>query len=375
MASIGAGKVGNIIEQTGQPMDHSLQRLRGLPRRVILAYLPLVVLWAIYYAGARLVLDSTDAPINYDLVNFLPSFLKSLPFFLIGVAFVVYFRLFVFRSAIMTPRQRIAAWFKDTPWIEFFLLRFVPTLVYIFGLQRVYVALKPEIPNIVPFSWDADFLVWDRVLLFGYDAWEVSHWLLPSAYGSSVIDELYTAWFYVLFACIFVAAMAPLQDRIRLTYLVSFALNWGIGGSLLAIIFSSAGPVYYERLFGDPVFAPLLDRLNAQHLEFELSSVIVIEKLWQGHLGKEDIPGLGISAFPSMHLALATANTCFAFKFGRWWGWAMVAFTAATLFGSVHLGWHYVVDGIAGIALGIVFWALSWRFTGWWLKGRTEIAG
>ncbi len=363
--------MGKILGQAGRPMDQSKTRLQGLARRVVLAYLPLFLLWAIYYGAARTVLDSTAAPIDFDLVNFLPSFISTLPIFLIGVVFVLYFRLFVFRSAVMSPRQRVVSWVKQTNWIEFVLLQFLPVLVYIFGLQRIYVALKPEIPGIVPFSWDATFLVWDRALLFGYDAWELTHWVLPSAYGASVIDEIYTAWFFILFSCIFVAALTPMQGRVRLTYLTSFALNWGVGGSLLAIVFSSAGPVYYERLLGDPVYAPLLDRLQAMHAEYEMTAVDVIEKLWQGYIGSADLPNLGISAFPSMHLALATSNTCYAYTFGRWWGHVMVVFTAVTLFGSVHLGWHYLVDGLAGILLAMLFWAVCWKFSGWWLRDRT----
>ena len=350
------------MEHTGQVSAPSL------PRRVIRAYLPLAALWAIYYGMARLVLDNTAAPITYDLVNFLPSFLKSLPFFLIGVVFVAYFRLFVFRSATQTMGQRIVGWFKNAPWIEGVVFRIFPTILYIFGLQRIYIALKPEIPNIVPFSWDPVFLAWDRALLFGFDAWELSHSLLPTAYGASVIDELYSAWFYVMFACIFVSAALPLGDRARLTYLISFSLNWGIGGSLLAIAFSSAGPVYYQQVFDDATYAPLVDRLRAMHQEFEMTAVIAVDKLWQGHMGEPDVPALGISAFPSMHLAVVTANTCFAFVFGRGWGWAMVVFSAVTLFGSVHLGWHYLVDGLAGILLAYVFWRLAWWFSGWWLR-------
>ena len=119
-----------------------------------------------------------------------------------------------------------------------------------------------------------------------------------------------------------------------------------LGGSLMAILFSSAGPVYYERLTGDAVYVPLTDMLAALHAETHLLAVETIEILWQGHLGNPDFPELGISAFPSLHLGIATTIACFAFTFGRAWGIAGTLFTAAILFGSVHLGWHYLVDGI-----------------------------
>jgi hypothetical protein len=37
-------------------------------------------------------------------------------------------------------------------------------------------------------------------------------------------------------------------------------------------------------------------------------------------------------------------------------GRAFLAFLALMLLGSVHLGWHYAIDGYAGIAGTIVLW-------------------
>jgi membrane-associated phospholipid phosphatase len=88
------------------------------------------------------------------------------------------------------------------------------------------------------------------------------------------------------------------------------------------------------------------------------------------HVSGQPGLGTGISAFPSMHLALFTMNAMFLREFKpSWVPWAW-AYTAILLVSSVYLGWHYAVDGIASIALaaGIYFavrkvmrMKLSWR--------------
>jgi hypothetical protein len=37
-------------------------------------------------------------------------------------------------------------------------------------------------------------------------------------------------------------------------------------------------------------------------------------------------------------------------------GWILSAFAALIVIGSIHLLWHYAVDGIAGAFLATLFW-------------------
>ena len=335
------------------------------------AYLPLAIVWAVYHAGALTVLDRTESPITYELTRFIPGFLPSLPFFLIGLVFVIYFQLFVFRGG-ETPGQKIRRWIRQTSWLEMIILRFLPGMYYVFLLQRVYISLKSAIPEIKPFEWDLTFLAWDRAILGGQDAWQVTHAIFSGAHATQVIDELYILWIYILFAGVFVAALQRLDDPRRTAYLVATGLCWSIAGSLAAIYFSSAGPAYVERLFGDATYAPMMARLEEINKTNELSALQVIDRLWKGYAGIDGVRPVGISAFPSMHLCMATLNAAYAFRFGRMWGWAMTLFVAATLVGSVHLGWHYLVDGIAGIAFGLLLWGLSMTFAHWW-HGRVIV--
>lgn len=71
---------------------------------------------------------------------------------------------------------------------------------------------------------------------------------------------------------------------------------------------------------------------------FHLAQDIV----WSGYIGAT--PGsLGISAFPSMHVAMAVLFALYATRRSRLAGLLMWAFAAIIMVGSVVLGWHYAV--------------------------------
>jgi membrane-associated phospholipid phosphatase len=66
----------------------------------------------------------------------------------------------------------------------------------------------------------------------------------------------------------------------------------------------------------------------------------------------------GIAAFPSLHVAVVALFAIFLFHVNRWAGWTMTVYAAIIELGSVLLGWHFAVDGYAGIALVIVLYLI-----------------
>jgi membrane-associated phospholipid phosphatase len=59
---------------------------------------------------------------------------------------------------------------------------------------------------------------------------------------------------------------------------------------------------------------------------------------------------------PSMHVAMAALFAAAAFRLGRIWGWIATAYAVLVFVGSVHLGWHYAVDGLVGAAAALIIW-------------------
>jgi membrane-associated phospholipid phosphatase len=59
------------------------------------------------------------------------------------------------------------------------------------------------------------------------------------------------------------------------------------------------------------------------------------------------------SAFPSSHVAVAVCIALIARRFYPRWGWALLLLAAGIFFGTVYGGYHYAVDAIAGLIVGI----------------------
>ena len=118
----------------------------------------------------------------------------------------------------------------------------------------------------------------------------------------------------------------------------------------MAVLLSSAGPVYFDRVTGLAGGYPTL--------EPALLAAQVQATLWQSHLAGPGQTIAGIAAMPSLHVAVPAL---YALASRGWWRALWWGFTVLTIIGSVALGWHYAVDGYMGILLA---W-LTWRLAGW----------
>jgi membrane-associated phospholipid phosphatase len=46
-------------------------------------------------------------------------------------------------------------------------------------------------------------------------------------------------------------------------------------------------------------------------------------------------------------------------------GWFFMAYAAVIMLGSVHLAWHYAIDGYAGIAIAFACWWVAGPISRW----------
>lgn len=236
------------------------------------------------------------------------------------------------------------------------------------------------IKNMIPlgqgFPFDHVFADFDKALFFGHDPFTLLYAIGKQEWLLRVIELNYgNGWIIVTFGTLYWMAVSPRHDSIRSRYFVSFILSWAIVGNVLATIFSSAGPIYYGYVTGD--FARFGDQVAFLETTVDAmgSSAMYQHYLWSLHLAGQ--PGLasGISAFPSMHLALVTLNALFIGEFKpKWakWAWMYVAIIEVS---SVYLGWHYAVDGFASIAIVFgIYWAVRRVMTSRlvWTRQRTE---
>jgi hypothetical protein len=238
--------------------------------------------------------------------------------------------------------------------------------------------IKSLIPAVMPYYLDPLLDTADRAIHFGQEPWALLQPLLGHPTVTYIIDRLYALWFFVMYFGLLLQIASTRDKRLRMHFLLSSILAWLLLGAVAATLLSSAGPCYFGKMIGSPdAYAPLMEYLRGtvQHAELnffgyrftpELIAVRVQDLLWdryqQGDLGI----GSGISAAPSLHVASTWLIARMLQTYGRWPAVAGWGFFAVVLIGSVHLGWHYAVDGYIAIAGA---WAL-WRLTGWLLNRR-----
>lgn len=211
----------------------------------------------------------------------------------------------------------------------------------------------------------------DATLHFGVDPWR---WLYAVGENSAVrwaVEFNYNLlWFVICYGAVFAIAAAPQLARIRIRYFITYFLTWIIVGNVIAGLFLSAGPAFYGHVTGDTLrFAEQLQFL-ALSGEGKNSATAYQAYLWDAFTSGKFGFATGISAFPSMHVAMITLNVLFLAEWSRRWallGWAYVALTVAS---SVYLAWHYAIDGYASIILTTAIYFAVRRALVWF--GRTS---
>jgi hypothetical protein len=230
----------------------------------------------------------------------------------------------------------------------------------------VFTGIKALVPVLHPFAWDEAFAAWDRLVHGGVDPWRLLQPVFGTPWATSAVNFFYHLWLFVVYGVLFWQAFSTRDARLRMQFLLSFVLTWSLLGSLLAVLLSSGGPVYYGRLTGlvdsgDP-FMPLMDYLVAASEVAPVWALDVQDMLWQNYAEGESGFGAGISAMPSMHVSATVLFALLARRVHPWLGYLFAAFALIILIGSVHLAWHYAIDGyLAALSTWLI-----WRAAGWW---------
>ena len=200
----------------------------------------------------------------------------------------------------------------------------------------------------------------DRVLSFGQDPGAVLVEFAGSPVLRQVIEWNYgILWGLFGFIPVFFICTMKAADGLRLRYLLTVVSAWAIVGSLLALIFLSAGPAFYGKVTGDVQrFAVVLDFLSAGTPG---TAAMFQDYLWSSYISGDAALGTGISAFPSVHVAMAMTNALFLREINRTAGWFGFAYVGLVLFSSVYLGWHYAIDGYVSIIIVLGLYAVIRR--------------
>lgn len=213
----------------------------------------------------------------------------------------------------------------------------------VFAQMAVLGWLKVTLPYANGFWADAMLARIDAALFLGTDPWRLTHAVL--GWASPLIDRAYLTWAplnLVMMLALVLWKASPKRDRCLLAWFLIIGLS-----AIFQYSLPSAGPVLYEAAghgsrFKELPIQPWVE--STRHY------------LWAGYLNPDERVGAGISAMPSVHVGIA----CWVALTVRsmiprlqWLGWL---FVAVILIGSVHLGWHYAVDGIAAALIVATSW-------------------
>ena len=245
----------------------------------------------------------------------------------------------------------------------------LPAALALVIFMYVFTMLKAYVPVINPFSWDQTFDHWDLALHFGYRPWELLQPFLGYWPVTFLINLNYNMWFVVMnvFWAYYAFIANPSAERTR--FFLSFVLIWMLGGGVLAVLFSSAGPCYFTELgiAPDP-YAPLLAYLTQANAHAPIFALTTQDMLWELHA--EGSAFGGVSAMPSMHNATALLFVLASAGKPRWLRVSLGIHCGLILIGSVHLGWHYAADGYASMALALALWWVCGPISRWWETTR-----
>jgi hypothetical protein len=215
-----------------------------------------------------------------------------------------------------------------------------------------FLPLKFAIPREIPFWLDAP-LERAELAIFGTQPWLALDQVL--GWAAIPMDWLYGAWLPTQLLILFLVMLsAPSPAKSRL--LIAYSLAWFMLGVVAAVLLASAGPIFYDRLFGGTTFAALRQTLQSRGAWVALAES---DQMWASLSGKAPGAIAGISAMPSIHVAISVWVYLAARTLAPRATIPALIYALLIWIGSVQLGWHYVSDGLAGAIGMIAIWQLA----------------
>jgi len=221
------------------------------------------------------------------------------------------------------------------------------------------------------YGLDATFIAWDRMIFGGNDGWVLTHRVFDTATATMWLDFLYHPTFLPMIV-LYLFSITPLGlNELRQTYMLSFLAGFVVIGMIGASAMHSAGPVFDGVLYGDGgTFGPLMDGLQIQLAEGggPVYADPIRQYLLHMHNGQTVQMGAGISAMPSMHMVWVFLWVFAAWNLSHILGLIMALYAGIIWIASVHLGWHYFVDGLVSLVMIGIIWRVAGHIVG--LYGR-----
>lgn len=333
----------------------------GAVSRALRENAPYVAAVAAYVIPGAIVLGLLGHPVPYSVQEIYRQPVVLTGVYLAGLLFWA-----IARDVVLARRD---PWAKAT-WKALFERRLgwrraTGTLIVLATLPAVLdvmLGFRQSLTFIKPFTYDVAFMHLDAALHGGVQPWRLLQPVLGHPLMTVIVDRTYVyAWFLFMWTGTIWQAVHG-REPVRLQFLLSFVLSWALLGTVAAVSLSSAGPAFFGNVASGPdPYVPLMAYLHSVNDWVPLHALANQERLWQTyrHWG-------GITAMPSMHLAITTIVALTAIRSHRRLAWIAVPWWLMMMLGSIHLGWHYAIDSYAGTLAAAAIWWLCGRFSNRW---------
>jgi len=246
---------------------------------------------------------------------------------------------------------------KQPDWQRQF-ARGAPMLLALVLFMPAFSAMKSAIPLFNAYSWDSTWVAADR-WIHGTDPWRLLQPVVGWPIVTSALSVAYHTWVLLIyFGGVYFCFLV--KDReLRARYFIGFFGIWTIIGVVMATTFASVGPCFLGPLLRDFRFEEQMAYLYSANEHFPVMVLPVQDQLLTWHLEGSHGLARGITAMPSMHVALATLFFLAVRRLSRIAGYCALAFVLVIMTASVHLAYHYAVDGYVSIGVTLLVWALA----------------
>lgn len=215
----------------------------------------------------------------------------------------------------------------------------------------LFLPLKFAIPREIPFWLDQPLARFEAAPLGGVHPWMIVDRLVGRL--AVPFDRIYGLWLPIQSVILFSVMLEP-QSPAKSRALAAYAVAWLGLGVVAAVLLSSAGPIFYDRLFGGSTFGELRPMLETRGAWVGLAES---DAMWASYQHNRPTLVAGMSAMPSMHVAISLWIYLTARDMAPRAAPAALAYTGIVWLASVQLGWHYVSDGAVGIIGMLAIWA------------------
>ena len=239
-------------------------------------------------------------------------------------------------------------------------------LVSFYVSYLAYRNIKSMVPLLRPDDlFDRELADMDRAMFAGQDAWELLHSLLGTGIIAHALSFIYVAFIVFLPLSMALALVFTRDLSTGLFYTTALSLNWPLG-ALTYLLVPALGPIYatpgdFSDLPASKA-AELQQTLMSDRMEFLRDPV--------------EAAGQHIAAFPSLHVSMifTAVVTAHLLGLGRRVRITLWTILALSVIATVYLGWHYVIDDVAGVLLALVALWLAWAVTGFQPRGMPRLS-